>query len=1456
MICLGGKLGGDEPRVALRLLLTTAMNRAFRGRASAATRLSYVLSLARLFTAVLFLGVLSPALASDPAREAAKIVANAKAKGSGSRLLEVVIAHPTEPVLFEAARWPWGEVTQGSAGVREFLRPWIARSPALRAHFLKVLRKGSPEARATAIGLLRSVVTTEPGLHEELFQLASKGDVAAVRALEPFVASHEADRRLILRIARRGPRGADRLLYTAALEAVAPHVDVPEVREFFLGELENTKDPEVLERLLRIVGVGAPEFLRIARELLKQPASDENLDLKEAIVSMILNRYPDDAEAMEALKNLLDTVTARLDRVPSRMFNTFKLAARYSERIPGMGKIIEEGTGRLIALLNRDNGKPTYDAMAATELFELYLEYSLARGAVDEARLKELADAFRGGEKRTILSDLVHRWDQLPKATQAMVAARSAEVDSNDLDRSIRTGAPVSRLAMQIAVRDLESSKETVVEDALSMLDRASALDPGALDRIRAMTRHPDPKKSALARNRMREIDPSDPVLLWPEGTDAPPEVKRQRRLLAAPDPVFGWRQVVQGYAVSYESDPFLFLRGADAAERAAIERGAVVRESALAEAGRAFEREGMTEHPVAWALRRFDERRELAARDGREGSLTRQQLVHIETEALNRVRAQHPNVKASDLGLWPYSKIYNRYVFELTLEARNNTKTPVEKTREMITEEWRANTIRLLQDQFRAGLRAILAGGHGRLVAMRPDSRSLISGEELQVRESDLESIRLLPPPAVSPYSVSVEMQGKHYQLIFVGRSLEGIESLAADRLADASEVAALTLGARQATREDIAREVYLSRVFRSWVKQFQEARFILQSESVARLAASLKKEAAVEESHLRLSLFPDGAQRPLVALLWQPIESDANHWRAREAQALSRGNVSWRIAVPDQDVSPRRSLLDWSGFGGRAAPEPPPAAVPPAVQKPLLRERSESRNKEITQAMKDDLLYRLEPLQGRGGVPERFVENYHRDFATSEATRKLQNVSSEASGVEFFLHTNHVNRVGESGFVPVPRPVAEGDRYRLATLQIYGSDGVLLYADRDYELFELKETGAWAARILNARVEAVRFSAGFAKEKTVAIVAPAPPRVSSDRVSELSLKLAEAGMIRLAAAIEALLSRKENKATVDVVSLGEAFQSSGRYATVRETDLGLRAGSVRADNPFFRFARFVDPQGYLCVQCDGANSLFAEFLRTVLPKESGIRVMTLPMLVRDAGEMALSRASLHLSTFLAIPGHELPLEIDVTSSSRAVPLAPTANKFFEWLTSRFRRSPPKQETKPAWLATVKDQVPEPPKEHAIQVRRDDSAAQKVKIERLREALIKTVTAKQKEGVVPSDLAWDRTEPLARVFFLAQTALKALHPETDLTVLRQELPRKDSGFAGRPLETKAEILAAVGELAALERGRMEKHAKSGVRDRFVYYRNPLLTDSLQLLFAGLEELKVSPRAAACKAAL
>ena len=43
-------------------------------------------------------------------------------------ILEILITHPTEPVVFQAAHWPWSTNVIGERFGR-LIRPWMTRSP-------------------------------------------------------------------------------------------------------------------------------------------------------------------------------------------------------------------------------------------------------------------------------------------------------------------------------------------------------------------------------------------------------------------------------------------------------------------------------------------------------------------------------------------------------------------------------------------------------------------------------------------------------------------------------------------------------------------------------------------------------------------------------------------------------------------------------------------------------------------------------------------------------------------------------------------------------------------------------------------------------------------------------------------------------------------------------------------------------------------------------------------------------------------------------------------------------------------------------------------------------------------------------------------------------------------------------------------------------------------------------
>lgn len=1407
---------------------------------------------------------------ADPVTDAQRLVNNAKSDppGNARRLVEIILANPSEPVLLAAARWPWGDGDLGNSPyeLRRALKPWVARSPELRSHFRKLLQQ--PGKRETAFEMLKDVVATEPGLHEEIRELAKNGSDQALSALAPFVASDAEDRRLLLRAAE-GPGGAEnyRIAY-----ALAENLDVPEVRAFYLRRLRETRSTEVLEEYLKNAGhfaVRDPEMLAIVRAAMRRPSSPENFEIIETSLGLILNNFPADAEALGVLKSHLQAVCRSFEKIDSGVPNIFKIASSYVGRTPGLEHIVERGMDDVLRAIRRGEGY--IQDLALAQFTDLYITYLREHRRPDAGRLGELLAAVDPDAKEYVANEILLGADRLPRGSENLVREAARHTTARSLSSNMLDHEPVSEAMLEVARRDLGGSEDTF-GGALRIFERAAASDPAALETLRGLVTHSDPRRRSLVRDVLRGLDPSLPEaqtnVAGTTEKGISERAARQRKLLFSRQPPSGWKQVVQSHSVNFWNDPFLFNDEVNGQTRGIVDTGIASRKKALAEAQGELESEGLETHPVGWVLRKYEEREKQVTKHFSEMKLSPEQVIRIENEAMNRVRAQYPSVRPSDLSQPPYDRLYQRHILELETGARRKDKSAERILEEMASEGWRQSTLKDLQQSFRKGLLAIVKSNQGAIIATEARKRENLGRDSLAIREEDIGEIRLLPNPASPPYNVNIEWRGKVYSLTFVGKSLDGIEGLETYHLAAAGETAALTLGSHAASRKDLAREVYLTRAFELWIHQYQLASTTVQDESGRRMGEELRRHKTMEDTRHESATSLKGPDRVLSSILWAPIEINPNHWRDREARALSTGKSGWSVVIADHGgTQSRQTAQAWANIESTLEePAKPDRRVEgvPQFQEPW--------NKEITDEMRKSVLYRIESTAkgDASQTPRSYVEDFAHDLPTTDKFQKVEQVPYSLGKSELVLHTERLAQVGNGGLVSLPLPVERQRAYVLSGLQIFGGDGARLYPGRDFEIVRNPETGNFFARLRNPRISAVRFSAGYAPGGMV----PRSPEITLDRerVRALSEKLREAGFEKIH---EEIMNALAHPGDPSATELGNIFRTASTYASSFETDLGERAAEVPADNPFRSFSRFATGSGILCAQCDGSNELFSRFLQLSLDGNSGVRARTRPALVRFGNESILSVAGLHQISALLVPGAAYPIHIDVTpsrstnsdadasewGSAENTNVSPAPGFRFtrvlsgvtKWLGSWRRKN--KEGTSPPWTDQVRDQVPEPPVTFSMQLHFShplddkDSIATLETRRRIKEAydaLEKAATAGQSHGTVPRAPAWSRSEPLARAAENAGIALDLLGHEIELETLRTRMRALDSTLDSEKLngQTRSELLAELARIAEQDRAYLEKFLETSSK-RFPHYRNPLILDPVRLLFQEIYEIRV-----------
>lgn len=236
--------------------------------------------------------------------------------------------------------------------------------------------------------------------------------------------------------------------------------------------------------------------------------------------------------------------------------------------------------------------------------------------------------------------------------------------------------------------------------------------------------------------------------------------------------------------------DPLLLSQGFDETLRAQMQHGRAVRERRLREAAARLDRSGMLSRPMQWARRQYEVRLRQARAQMYDAPLSSAQVARIESQARVRLRSEQPTLQDSDPN---YKREFHRVMQDIASNVRSQSRRPERLFDEAVTERWRQTMIDQLQENFRRSLGAILRNGRGRLVAT-----SRFEDDLFLIREQDLNSIRVIPTPSLSPADVRVEWNGRILRLNNVSNSLEEIRSPITDLQNNAAEIASLTLGAQ----------------------------------------------------------------------------------------------------------------------------------------------------------------------------------------------------------------------------------------------------------------------------------------------------------------------------------------------------------------------------------------------------------------------------------------------------------------------------------------------------------------------------------------------------------------------------------------------------------------------------------------------------------------------------------
>jgi hypothetical protein len=1372
-------------------------------------------------TLTLFLGLFSlwgPFAQAEPEREIKKLLEDKSVDSEvrAQRILAIVMANPTEPVLLEAAKYPSG--SYHSSVIRILIRPWVSRSPKLRDYFYSLLKSSSEGDRNKAIAMLSEVVERDPAIHEQMRVLASKNVENAIFALARFYGTDLKDQKIILAALQN--KNLDKHNRSYLLRRLGPFFQThPEIKKIYLDGLKNEKDPQILLENIKSVGrnIGDPDLFAELRKIAKLPNNPNSFQLKSHVLWIILRQYPEDSQALEELPKLLREALHSFDKVTFQNSEILTNAMQYLDRSPALNKAISEELDHVI--LNLDHS----EAYLITRFLELYIAHLNETKSWESSKIEKLIRAVPEKFKDNVLAEVVVQAKKIPEKFHFLVEEAIKKTNSIEVGSKIDDGQPISKEVMKVVFQDLlHSIDETRVTHAIEILKRAVPYDPSALPLIKGFS-HNIPKLRTIAVKALKEIDPSlAEAQLSGEiaKTNIVTEkVEKQRSLLFDMSPPQGWKQVVKAHMSLIEKDPFLFMEEINLPTRQSVEQGFKIRENALMKAKASVEAEGYVSAPVNWVLGEYEKRKNNIVKYYYTSRLTPSEQKKIEMQAAMRVRSEFPQMTAEEMSQSPYKEQYQRYVRELEFNFRRKSQDPKPLLKEMVSEEWRENTQKELQEKFRSSLKSILNQRLGKIIALDPDSRDVLSKKNnFEIREQDLPEIKIIPYSSNPPYTARIEWRGKAYYLYFLADSLKDIEVFELDRYNTASEIAALTLGSHNSNLENIAKETYIARSFANMVFQFQRAYSDLHRESALKMGDILKEDSEIEKNRNRNDILTKNSERALTSLLWLPIEKNPNHWRQREAEALLAGRTGWSIRAPEKQKSEKPKKEE--------ASKPPPPRKSTSLG---MAEDTKPHNKPIHDEMRENILFKIEQ-KTRHDIPVTFLRDNRKDFTNPNILKELGEIPFEDKNSQFILHAEAKHIASPEGFVSILKPYDAKKDYKINSLQVFSVDGTRLYAGSDYDVVTNSETGGFAVKIKNPRVNSVLYSAGYLKGESKENEPPLT--LGAEKIEQVLPKLKEIGFSVLSKNIEELLKQRKAWARISISDLAAAFRKSGVYATSYEKDLGLQADKVSEQNPFKDYAKFVNSSGKICIQCDGAAEFFTDFLKHTLDSESGLKVTTQATFERQKGELVLTEYGSHLITRLNLLGRKY--FVDTTP-----PIEKPEKKSistYDKLRNMFRpKMVEKKKIKelPKWLEEVKDQVPEATETHATQSDQDyrsqeNTSSLREDLEKLKTAqarLIEAIKEGQKNGLIPQAASWDKTEPLSRSIALSNMAIELLNDKNSHEEVR-------------------ESLRVIANLSNKERLLFQKYLKSQAFVKFPHYKQTLLQDRIQFIFRHLEDLE------------
>ena len=170
----------------------------------------------------------------------------------------------------------------------------------------------------------------------------------------------------------------------------------------------------------------------------------------------------------------------------------------------------------------------------------------------------------------------------------------------------------------------------------------------------------------------------------------------------------------------------------------------------------------------------------------------------------------------------------------------------------------------------------------------------------------------------------------------------------------------------------------------------------------------------------------------------------------------------------------------------------------------------------------------------------------------------------------------------------IPIPTP-ADAD---LETLVLHSDGGKLLKLGVDYTVVRSKGDGSYMILAKNHRDAILIHEASFSRVLRKDAKENQPRKLRKIKTTHLRAVLNEmrlGGLTAVADTVEALVADKKH---VDIKLIEDALLDMSLYSHIVEKPTSTGSGR------FAKFSKFLDDSGRLCLQCDGAQALFAEIV------------------------------------------------------------------------------------------------------------------------------------------------------------------------------------------------------------------------------------------------------------------